>query len=185
MASRPRRARVALGVIALASIGLGVWRGEALWWLATTVPKYAEFGGLTVYAPLSKEWVPEVMRRAGYRVPSRAPKDTRTRGWQTVRRLDPSVSHGLTVQYHVSTGFKALQAEYSHGERMRWTSWHADGRVERQIAAEESRRARGLNLNAFVRSPPWLWGVRDQTAPSMPAWMKDDAKWAKALEEAR
>ena len=32
MASRPRRARVALGVIALAVIGLGVWAWEPLYW---------------------------------------------------------------------------------------------------------------------------------------------------------
>ncbi len=30
--------------------------------------------------------------------------------------------------------------------------------------------------------PPWLWGVTDQTEPTMPAWMKDDEKWAKARE---
>ena len=141
---------------------------------------------LTVYVPIPVEVVPEHLRNAGYRVPSvKEPKDTRTRGWQTVRRLDPSVSHGLTVQYHVSTGFKAWEAEYSHGELVRRTTWNADGRVERQIAGEESRttRVRGMKRNRnFLSTPPWLWGVTDQTAPTMPEWMKDDAKWQAALD---
>ena len=29
---------------------------------------------------------------------------------------------------------------------------------------------------------PWLWGVTDQTAPSMPAWMKDDKQWQATLD---
>ena len=33
--------------------------------------------------------------------------------------------------------------------------------------------------------PPWLWGVTDQTEPSMPEWMKDDAKWQVALDAQR
>ena len=34
----------------------------------------------------------------------------------------------------------------------------------------------------FNRSPPWLWNVTDQTAPSMPAWMKDDEQWQRVLD---
>ena len=28
-----------------------------------------------------------------------------------------------------------------------------------------------------IAEAPWLWGVTDQTEPSMPEWMKDDEKW--------
>ncbi len=55
------------------------------------------------------------------------------------------------------------------------TSWNADGTVNRQAF----RSADGLEEERD--SPPWLWAVTDQTEPTMPAWMKDDAKWQATL----
>ena len=50
--------------------------------------------------------------------------------------------------------------------------WKLDGTVVYQRGADGEKR----------RAPPWLWGVTDQTEPTMPAWMKDDEKWQAALD---
>ena len=60
------------------------------------------------------------------------------------------------------------------------TEWSERGKVVRQY-----RQPGGARFPLRQTSPPWLWGVTDQSEPTMPAWMKDDEKWAKALEEAR
>ncbi len=56
------------------------------------------------------------------------------------------------------------------------TNWSSDGAV----VAQAEYRADGTWY--ISDTPPWLWNVTDQTAPSMPAWMKDDEKWLRALD---
>ena len=64
------------------------------------------------------------------------------------------------------------------------TEWHPDGSVrhQRRLFFDES----GETVREQAReSPPWWWGVTDQTEPTMPEWMKDDAKWQEALDSQR
>ncbi len=52
------------------------------------------------------------------------------------------------------------------------TYWLPDGTVTAQ---------RDRELGETLE-PPWLWGVTDQTEPSAPAWILDDAQWQAALD---
>ena len=64
------------------------------------------------------------------------------------------------------------------------TWWRVDGRVLSQSSIDLLPTGQSV---AIIRrsSPPWLWGVTDQSTPSMPGWMKDDAKWQAALDAQR
>ena len=101
-----------------------------------------------------------------------------TRGWMLVKRGTKDDLFGPCVVYYVDTGFKKRETEFP---ARRVTVWNPDGTVLCQF-----RSGPGLSSRDPIErkgSSPWWWGVTDQTSPSMPEWMKDDAKWAKALEE--
>ena len=165
MASRTRRARVALGIIALAVIGLGVWRGEALYWWVMTERVYCD-------RVLGKKHL------RGYRTPSR---------WEH-RFL-----HGEVVLWDIDTGFLFSKTTHSAGEQPRATYWNPDGTLRWQVEEENAHTNNFAHLGLdgwgylddrkIVRTqPPWLWGVTDQTEPTIPAWMKDDTKWQAVLD---
>ena len=139
MASRTRRARVALGVLALAVIGLS----------ACTQTIFIEEG----------------------------PEPASLRGWETWGRWGKAAQR--RVVFHARTGFKANESSCeSDGVHETW--WRVDGRVLSQSSVDVVPT--GQKVTFFRKtSPPWRWGVADQTAPSMPEWMKDDAKWQAAL----
>ncbi len=154
MASRTRRARVALGVIALAVIGLGVLAWKPLWtWV--TVERFFDDAA---------HWTHLDVR--GY--------ETSGRWWD----------YRESVRWYADTGFKAHEALYRDTICVRETYWNTDGTVDYQRYEADAIPGVG---HGFVRGgtqssgPPWLWGVTDQVAPSMPAWMKDNAKWQAAL----
>ncbi len=60
---------------------------------------------------------------------------------------------------------------------MESTLYNLDGTVCNQLR----RLSLGHNLE-LKATPPWLWNVTDQTTPSIPAWMKDDEQWQRALD---
>ncbi len=139
--------------MALALVAVSVPLAEPVWMLVTT-----------------KRWYWETRLKSS--------PDHPVRGYIQVRRgaqndsEDPQ--HGLAEGWYVETGFRAYVTDYSNQE---WhgalTWWNLDGTVYRQ--------ARGDPFE-FVESPPWWDGVTDQTAPSIPAWMKDDEQWQRALD---
>ncbi len=104
------------------------------------------------------------------------------RGWDSMSRFEigsaqTNLGHlGTGLFWYTASGFLFSRREDSANGRIRATFWHEDGTVEKQMGTEISGRK---------TAPPWLWGVTDQTEPTMPEWMKDDEKWAEALEEAR
>ena len=66
------------------------------------------------------------------------------------------------------------------GECVRVTKWRTSGSVLIQIRlVDDNGESIPKETN---RAPPWLWGVTDQTHPTMPAWMKDDEQWQAALD---
>ncbi len=81
-----------------------------------------------------------------------------------------------TVEFYEKTGFKSMEVEW-RAAPFRWTTWNVDGSVAEQNQAD-------IDGHPIIHrdSPPWLWGVTDQTEPTMPAWMKDDAQWQAALD---
>ena len=163
MVSRPRRARLVLGVIALAVIGLGVWRGEALYWWVMTHRFYIESRRSMISSIFS----------------SRGPN---MRGWMQVPQWSaegwPDSNHVRGATWYVDSGFKAEELSV-RDSKLCITKWKPDGSVAEQYIGIQAGK------DQSQESAPWLWGVTDQTEPTMPAWMKDDKLWAKALEEAR
>ena len=101
------------------------------------------------------------------------------RGWEgSVDVASPwfSVSYRAAQWWYLDSGFLADQATV-HGAEVRITVWRADGSVKNQVIFSTV----ALQIRDHD-DPPWLWGVTDQTAPTIPAWMKDDAKWQAALD---
>ena len=97
------------------------------------------------------------------------------RGWMKVRRWsDPPVSHGRAIAYWISTGFKAHECEVRDGVLLRATTWTPDGAVQTQIRQIDDE---GHFLPADAEldrdSPPWWWGVTDETEPTAPWWGKE------------
>ena len=97
-------------------------------------------------------------------------------GWATVRRWWSHVeqgqpidtfSHGPSVLYYDDTGFKAIEEHYKVGRVIRRTEWNLNGTVKRQTLWKESE---GKVPSDTRTSPPWLWGVTDQTKPTAPWW---------------
>ncbi len=146
MASRARRARVVLGVIAVALVGLGVWAWEPVYWWVMTERVYQEM---------------------------QFEDGTVLRGWYHVWRWSETL-HGPRVTWYTATGYNAhesLVAGYG-----RTSHWASDGAVRFQSHGLET------GFLVYTEAPPWLWGVTDQTSPTMPEWMKDDAQWQAALD---
>ena len=149
MASRTRRAKVVLAVLACAIVGLGVWAWEPVYWWVMTTTRYSE--------------------GTNYGIPVRT--TVYENRWSRGKRI---------VGYYVGSGYKAYEYDVDRtGQGFDTvTAWHPDGIVQHQ----EERGAGQPGWTGWTDSPPWLRGVTDQTAPSMPAWMKDDAKWQAALD---
>ena len=102
------------------------------------------------------------------------------RGWETVPRWEFLGTHRSAELWFAETGFKASKGEWETADRLagfRITVWNPDGSVKMQL--------KGLPRRDKKASPPWWWGVTDQTEPSIPAWMKDDEKWQAALDAER
>ncbi len=177
MASRPRRARIVLGVITLAVIGLGVWAWEPLYWwvVRKSVPRES-------LMPVMR-W--ETSRPSGFRWVSERASNLRRhpyRGWDTVRRFGTDrTNHGPSVAWYLETGFKAFEQEWHDGEAIRTTYWNPDGSIAWQSTGDTIWIPL-MSEDPDRTHPPWLWGVTAQTEPSMPEWMKDDAKWQAALD---
>ncbi len=150
-----RRAWVIVGLLAVAIVGLGVWA-----WV-NEGPLYW--------------WV--MTERTYIELPSGSSHtDLSERGWIQLSRWS-SNPHGPFASWYRKTGYRAREGFVRLRGESKLTSWNVDGTVNRQAFSSPGELGEGRN------SPPWLWGVTDQTSPSMPEWMKDDAKWAKALEE--
>ena len=60
--------------------------------------------------------------------------------------------------------------------------WHGPGRMTWWEFSGELAEQWDDHGDVEISSPPWLWSVTDQTTPSMPAWMKDDEQWQRALD---
>ena len=105
------------------------------------------------------------------------------RGWRTYQRQGDyrGAGHRRWVYWFLGNGRKQSEANWSEGYLLWMTEWNYDGTVHAQFdfvspdgSLTDSPREK--------ESPPCLWGVSDQTTPSMPAWMKDDEKWQAALD---
>ena len=87
-------------------------------------------------------------------------------GWYAVRRWEPGdVAHGKQVFFFRESGLKAHEGVWQRGWPFKFTSWNSDGSVKEQYSLQGRRE-----------SPPWLWGVTDQTEPTAPWWEEEKAK---------
>ena len=99
-------------------------------------------------------------------------------GYKRVLRSSPNVSHGRSRLWRRDSGMIAMDRWYENGVRLRMTYWNKEGVVEWQRRQPPGGRAR--DEEQF--QPPWWWGATDQTAPSMPEWMRNDDKWRRVLD---
>ncbi len=101
------------------------------------------------------------------------------RGWTEKGRWSGDWE-GESVGWYEANGFKAVHTEFRGNRIWKRTVWHLDGTVKGQ--ARDLDDDGRWTMMSFKHSPPWLWNATDQTTPSMPAWMKDDEQWQRALD---
>ncbi len=193
----PRRARLVLVLVVLAAITITVALWQPTWVTTNSVEQIPDrekrlvpatrdvFGPPPVMEPfvtVRSYWEKKVLgvprERAfhcfvGARLFTER-HGTPTRGYRDV------IKDGdwFGVSYYVYSGFKANEAEVRRNFRVQGTWWNSDGTVRAQM--QWCNPPTGELM--WRDSPPWLWNVTDQTAPSMPAWMQDDEKWQRALD---
>ena len=96
------------------------------------------------------------------------------RGWWTVKRWHrPSegAAHGRGITFYVENGMKAEEVEWKHGHLDHFTRWNPDGTISHQVRFYDDQ---GRRIELTRRdSPPWWWGVIDQTGPTAP-WLKQN-----------
>ena len=145
---RHRRARVFLAFLALACLALGATLSRTAWELMTL------------------EWVP---LEEAYGTPRNGPPwrefGMECRGFVQVKRRGPYPAvHGRYITWYVETGFKCKEAQLRSGagSAIKCTAWDPTGKVisQRKLDPEQ-----GMIDND---SPPWWWGVSDQTSPTAP-----------------
>ena len=91
------------------------------------------------------------------------------RGMRAASRWDAK-GPGRVVSYYTENGFKAFEGEWRRGKAfLTLTMWNFDGtvRLQQRDPDEAPRFAK--------QSPPWWWGVTDQTNPTAP-WWKEEGK---------
>ena len=155
---RPKRGRLALAIVAIAGVALCVslWVNEGpLYWLVMTKKEYSTQDS---YSDKTGE-------------PHPVQFDVSMTRW-----TKPGIRHGKVVGYYLENGFKAGQVEFRMGRQTSATCWNFDGTVWFQTGellektyppSEQHSRPRQKKW-----SPPWLWGVTDQTEPTAPWWGK-------------
>ncbi len=154
----PRRAKLVLLVLAFALVWLGVWA-----WL--------DEGPLWRWVMTDRVYV--VDRPPGY-----SPR----RGWETVSRWSGE-KHGRRVMFDPRTGWKIQEDRFADGVQLEISLWNGASLVRQAWRDDFGTKVAGSGVRTKKKtSPPWLWGVTDQTEPAMPAWMKDDALWQAALD---
>ena len=108
--------------------------------------------------------------------------EVRRIGWRTVKRWsDPPLLHGQSVLYYDNSGYrvKAEETEYRDGKEIGSTRWTMFGTVLSQRRIGEDRQRQQLTTRVFSipnsskvveykDSPPWWWGVEDQTEIKKP-----------------
>lgn len=89
-------------------------------------------------------------------------KEHPVRGYVRVSRWGDSDRWLKTDFWYEETGTRSSSKVYEESDRpKRVTEWNLDGSVEKQYwTAPEGTR----------NSPPWRWGVRDESASSSPWW---------------
>ncbi len=105
----------------------------------------------------------------------RLPAGVGMRGWRYTSRWSQRDLGGAL--YYLDSGFKAVEWD---GNR-RFSAWNPDGTLAAQ--SQDPPMSSGISAPWELKySPPWWWNVTDQTTPSIPAWMKDDEQWQRALD---
>ena len=169
MGKGARRQKVILAAMVVALVAVvGSLAGPAWVWLTTKRVSLTDLPGFSLQRWLERD-----------RLPHRVPADFVSwneqfvRGFFTVKRWQPSpIYHGTCRVWFVNTGYLFLEAEYEDGVCLRRTRYLPDGRV-----ASQSLNHSKTPLTEEARdSPPWWWGVRDQTSPSDPQWIAEHGK---------
>lgn len=135
--------RVAVIVLLLALVGVGVWKGEAVWWFVLTrqSPFYGE----------SRNGSSSVVKFGGYSSFSR---------WS-----DDAQLLGESVDWYADSGYLHSRSFHRFDGSWRTTEWNADGTI--RIQMDDLHRG-GFSATKGRTKPPWLWGEKDETSPTAP-----------------
>lgn len=86
------------------------------------------------------------------------------RGWRYLPKGSTDLDDAVRLRvWSPTTGFLVLESETLPGEVVRTTVWTPKGKVLQQTEFDL------LGGSSSTLKPPWLWGAKDQTAPSAPA----------------
>ena len=142
-------------MVAVALVGLGVLAWEPVYWWVMTEEVYSE---------------------ARKVIDGRVEHGLRCYDTQLKWGPHRFENHGWSREYYVDSGLLASERYWEYAELLWGTEWRPDGTVSFQWRKTKDETK---------YSPPWWWGVTVQTEPSIPELMRDDDKWAKALEASK
>lgn len=78
------------------------------------------------------------------------------------------IAHGWQRGWFEHNGFLAYETEWRNGRPIRGTEWRRDGSIREQWD-DVDRGGRAMSK----RTPPWWWGVTEQSQPTAPWWGKE------------
>ena len=91
--------------------------------------------------------------------------EERDSAWWTGKR------YGTVTTYYTENGFKAGETVID-GDKTRITKWRFDGTVFSQLEGTFDSHGNVVDMKVN-NSPPWWWGVTNQTEPTAPWWGKE------------
>ena len=83
--------------------------------------------------------------------------------------------HGTSIMFYEENGYKAMEGLWRNGTAIKSTSWNPDGTISNQHRYNW-QDVPGQQWDEMKTSPPWWWGVEDQTSPSDPQWIAEHGK---------
>ena len=148
-----KRPRLLLAVILLAVITLlaALWVNEGPLWRWVMLEK------VMIQSP------------ARY-LPRNSPWTKRVAGFKSINRWTKT-EHGRLVFFDLESGRQVQEQVWSKGSCIRITKWSPRGTLYMQ---SRTRNEFGETIPAeTTTSPPWWWGVENQTEPTAPWWGKE------------
>lgn len=100
-----------------------------------------------------------------------------TRGFRVEGRWGQELETYPCMMWYPNGIQERDEVKYQFGQgQFRGTYWDSTGTLVKQVEFLH----RGSDF-LYRKAPPWLWGFEDQQGSSMPEWMKDDARWQRAV----
>ena len=171
------RLLLVLVLVAAATLFISLWVNDGPLWRMVMLKRVLLEGTWNWQTPLwfgeGPNWRQLILKEIEFRHLASPP---RVRGWCTVKRrwgMFERMHHGRVVAYFAENGRRAFDLEMRENLIKSGTFWNLDGTVWYQQYTSANGHKTKKSPIEVRNSPPWLWGVTDQTHPTAPWWGKE------------